>query len=106
MFPQIAKKKKKEFTVEETVTKQLEDALRDLEIRSKAALKRIPNHVLHDFGKVCRVKSIPEFYANYFITATCRVDPQKLQHVYANEIEYILTNSSNFHKINQALRQR
>lgn len=86
MFPQIAKKKKKDFIVEDTVTKQLEDALRDLEIRSKAALKRIPNNILHDFSKVCRVKSIPEFYANYFITATCRVDPERMSQVYANEI--------------------
>jgi hypothetical protein len=30
MFPQIAKKKKKEFTVDEAVGRQWEEALRDL----------------------------------------------------------------------------
>jgi enamine deaminase RidA (YjgF/YER057c/UK114 family) len=106
MFPQIAKRKRKEFVFEEGVTRQAEEALKDLDLRTKAALKRIPPHILQDFSKVCRVKSIPEFYVHYFITSTQRTDPQRLSEVYGEEIERLLTNSSHFHRINQALRQR
>lgn len=78
MFPQIAKRKRKDFVLEEPVTRQAEEALKELDLRIKPALKRIPPQVLQDFSKVCRVKSIPEFYAHHFITSTQRTDPQKL----------------------------
>ncbi len=47
------------------------------------ALKRIPNSILQDFGKVCRIKSIPEFYADYFICSTYKLDEEQLPKVYA-----------------------
>lgn len=83
MFPQIAKRKRKDFVFEEPITRQAEEALRDLDLRIKTALKRIPPQILQDFSKVCRIKSIPEFYAHYFITSTQRADLQKLSEVYA-----------------------
>jgi len=67
MFPQIAKKKRKEFVVNDLMIKEWEEISKDLDTRAKLTLKKIPNALLHDFSKVCRIKSIPEFYANYFI---------------------------------------
>lgn len=43
-------------------------------MRSKIALKRIPHAILQDYGKVCRIKSIPEFYANYFLVSTQKIN--------------------------------
>jgi hypothetical protein len=72
MFPQIAKRKKKELVVGSRVYKEWEEVSREIDQRAKLALKKIPNSMLHDFSKVCRIKSIPEFYANYFIVYSHR----------------------------------
>lgn len=72
MFPQIAKRKKKEIQISDRVYKEWEEVSRELDHKAKLALKKIPNPILHDFSKVCRIKSIPEFYANYFIVHSYR----------------------------------
>lgn len=59
MFPQIAKKKKKDFVADDRMVQEWENVAKELDGRSKLALKKIPNAILHDFSKVCRIKSIP-----------------------------------------------
>ena len=59
MFPQIAKKKKRDLAVEELVYKEWEEVCRELDNRCKLIVKKLPNGLLHDFSKVCRIKSIP-----------------------------------------------
>ena len=67
MFPQISKRKKKEVIVADKIYKEWEDIQKELDHKTKLVIKKIPNTILHDFSKVCRIKSIPEFYAHYFI---------------------------------------
>jgi len=72
MFPQIAKRKKKEVIIADRFYKEWEEVSKEVEQRAKLALKKIPNAILHDYSKVCRIKSIPDFYANYFIAFSHR----------------------------------
>lgn len=82
MFPQIAKRKKKEFVIADRLCKDWEEVNKEVELRSKLALKKIPNAILHDFSKVCRIKSIPDFYANYFIAFSHRNSESTLTSVF------------------------
>lgn len=50
------------------------------------SLKHIPNHILHDFSKVCRIKAIPEFYANYFICSLARAQDSQLSEAFTREM--------------------
>lgn len=82
MFPQIAKRKKKELLIADRLYKEWEETSKELDHRAKLALKKIPNALLHDFSKVCRIKSIPEFYANYFLMNSYRHPEAQLTSIF------------------------
>ena len=86
MFPQIAKRKKKELVVADRFYREWEELSKELDHRVKLVLKKIPNSILHDFSKVCRIKSIPEFYANFFILNCYRHSEAQLTAIFEEEI--------------------
>lgn len=54
---------------------------RELDNRCRLVVKKMPNGLLSDFGKVCRIKSIPEFYANYFLGFVWRREEGELSKI-------------------------
>ena len=60
--------------------------MKEVEQRGKVALKHVPNHILHDFSKVCRIKAIPEFYANYFICSLAKAQEAQLSEAFSQEM--------------------
>ena len=82
MFPQLTKRKKKELVISDRFYKEWDEVSKEVEHRAKLALKKIPNAILHDFSKVCRIKSIPDFYANYFIAYSHRNNETTLTQVF------------------------
>lgn len=83
MFPQIAKRKKKELAVGDQAYREWEEVSKELDHRAKLVLKKIPNSILHDFSKVCRIKSIPEFYANYFIVCSYKHGEEEISRIFS-----------------------
>lgn len=83
MFPQIAKKKKKEVEASDFAYKEWEELNKELDHRARLAIKKIPNALLHDFSKICRIKSIPDFYANYFLLYSHKSPEEELARLFS-----------------------